>query len=192
MKQRWVDAEEALLEHLDGRYVGKKFVSEYKRLAAIKKLPARSSRAITLKARELNITLNGAVFDSFSCCSLARTLGIYRRRVHVWVKNLNLPALKRGDRYIILAKDFVGWVRNSLKYLGGISKEHLFWLTGEMIEVPQLPQTKNRAVIRAVDKTVYPSIREAARQTFIGQYSIYRALRLGTEAGGSKWEYVCN
>jgi hypothetical protein len=194
MKSSWTDAEESLLEHLDGRYVGKKFVSEYKRLAAIKKLPKRSSWAIIKKAGDLSITLNGGVFDSFSCKTLGACLGVCWQRVHVWVQAKGLIAKKVKRQFIIFSQDFVKWAKNNVQLLGGISPENLFWLTGEILEVPVIPQTKSRNIIRLSDKTIFRSIREASRQTFIGQYSIYRALRFGNKAGGSKWEYVtqCN
>lgn len=188
---KWTDAEEALLEHLDGRYVGKKFISEYKRLAAIKKLPTRTHWAIICKAGELGITLNGGVFDSFSCRALASALNVSTRRVSQWIA-LGLPATRKVGRCIILVKDFIDWAKQNTRYFGGICPEALFWLTGEKFDLPTVPLKKAKPIIRTADKTQFPSIKEAARASFVGRYSITRALQLGTEAGGSKWEYVCN
>jgi hypothetical protein len=188
--QRWSDSEQQLLEHLDGRVVGKKFVSEYRRLAAIKGLPRRTEWAIICKANELSVTLRGGVFDAFSCATLAHNLGVCWQRVQGWIHYKGLPATRKGNRFLILVKDFAEWARENVASLGGISSENLFWLVGEILQVPSIPQTRSKPLVRLIDGALFPSIKEASRITYIGRYSIYRALRFGNEAGGSKWQYV--
>lgn len=187
-KQRWTEQEVDLLESLLNFCSGVELVRHYQRQAKLMGLPSRSPKSIRGKVWADYGTIK-PLYDSHSARSLARLLNLSQSNVFNWIRLGHLNVKRKGKHYCITNKDFerFAMARPDLAQRGDL--EGLIFILGKekAIAVKNTKPHRNtgRPVMYVPQRRSFPSIGEAARQTYWSERTIRDHLKKQTD-----WRYL--
>lgn len=186
----WTEPELSLLHQLAEQYPFPKIAMRLHRLQKRNGIPIRSIDAISTKLKRLGYSKKPTL-DNFNRDYLACALGISRDRARTWSKTFALPNDRQGHFMVIGIEPFRQWVYTHADCVAGIDADRLDWFMNdrdfcEMVEQRQRPRIgRAQPVIRRSDGQIFPSLKAAARASYVHPVTVRAAIDRGKD-----WAYL--
>lgn len=191
----WSEEEKHYLRLLAGTLPLPDLVKKFQAKARREGWPPRTTNAVEIKLGRLGESQK-CTLDNFTIWGLARALGVGFDRVELWTqRGLQYRKVARNQGAIAI-KDFIRFCKEQPERVAGVDPELLEWVTGdaELAEaIAKLPPPRigyAQPVQRLDTGEVFPSIRSAAKASFIHKRSIAQAIARDGTSAGTKWRYV--
>lgn len=184
-KPAWTDLEIETLMQLCGDIPRCRIFSAYNAWASGHGYPARSQKALHIKAHRLGLSLR-AIGAWLTNKAIADILGISMKTVESWARRYpDYPKRKVDQRMpcgYTKRSELVKWASRHPHLFGGIDRDRLFMLleNDTVVDsiVKQYPFRPATTPIKCLDTgKVWPSMRAAANELYVVRATIHDAIR---------------
>ncbi len=200
MPARWSEIEMNELREMAGDLPRRQLAATYKKWATSNGYPARSTKAIYVKAYVMGLSL-AAIGEFLTTGGIAKILEINDTTVQGWmVRHPDLPRRKIKGYYYIRRRELLHWAMKHPHLFGGLRWSNLVQLFeseefADYIEehYPTRPvglEVTAKPVRCITTGDVFPSLSAAARATHITYQGISLAIREQRESCGLRFEYI--
>jgi len=198
MRTHWSADAVDFLSDIEGMDRFDFIVAKFNKQARKQGWAERSPIAIRVKLRAMGYADVAATLDGFSCRSLAKSLDVYRDRVHGWVEDGYLvaaPSLGGGSPRRIKTSDLIIFATKHPTKLHGIHPDRLKLLIPRAV-VYKILTTPHRStgikvkVMRMDTGETFGSVSEASRNTHVSRHYLGEMIRNGLPACGIMFKVV--
>ena len=195
----WSDEEVDFLRDRIGEESVTLIHSSLRRSATQKGWPARSRGSVANKLKVLaqaeGLGPNKALTDNWDLTTLARLLGVDRRRCQKWLES-GLKGRWLKKRWIVPRARLQAWALANPEYFAGIPEDRLIAVMDPEVardvaeDAPTRKCSEPKPVLCVETGTIYASRHEAAQAHYVCPSAISQSIRTHYRAAGYHWRHA--